>query len=369
MSILTNVAFSVLALYLLTKSIEKTAKGDQAFALFVCALLSGVLSTFSLTNGLLIWPIMFLVCARFRAWPWAIIVAIVGTAIITIYLWNFQTTGLLLDALKHPDELLYFFVTFLGNPLGLTFLPLGLRASTLFGVFAILLVVYHFLRQNWRMDHNSPTVCFLLSVCLFFIGTAGLATIARFKVGAELGVQPVQFALQMRYYSFVSPLLAATLLLGFILHKQNIERVRRNGWIIMDAGALVVSICLCGTAYFKGPSSNLLMLMRDDRERATTAIVAGAPDQIALKSLYAYPDMDIISSVPYLASNRLSVFHSNVDYFLYQIAHNALHKPLPDGMLLDGEWCAGAIVDINKIADVGRSSSTWKSNFRLVIGS
>ena len=101
------------------------------------------------------------------------------------------------------------------------------------------------------------------------------------------------------------------------------------------------------------------MLMHDDRERATTAIVAGAPDQIALKSLYAYPDMDIISSVPYLASNRLSVFHSNVDYFLYQIAHNALHKPLPDGMLLDGEWCAGAIVDINKIADVGRSSSTW----------
>ena len=358
-AILTNVWFSVLALYLLTKSIEKTVKGNQAFALLVCALLSGVLSTFSLTNGLLIWPIMFLVCARFRAWPWAIIVAIVGTVIITTYLWNFQTTGLLLDALKHPDELLYFFVTFLGNPLGLTFLPLGLRASTLFGAFGILLVVYHFFRQNWRIDHDSPTVCFLLSVCLFFIGTAGLATIARFKVGAELGVQPVQFALQMRYYSFVSPLWAATLLLGFILHKQNIERVRGNVWTILDAGALVVSIFICGSAYFKGPSSDLLMLMHDDRERATTAIVAGAPDQNALKSLYPYPDMDIFSSVPYLASNRLSVFHSNVDYFLYQKAHNALHKPLSDGMLLDGEWCAGAIDDINKVADVGRSSSTW----------
>jgi hypothetical protein len=127
----------------------------------------------------------------------------------------------------------------------------------------------------------------------------------------------------------------------------------------MDAGALVISIFICGSAYFKGPNSDLLMLMRDERERATTAIVAGAPDQIALKSLYAYPNMDIISSVPYLASNRLSVFHSDVDYFLYQIAHNALHKPLPDGMSLDGEWCAGAIDDIYKVADVGRSSSTW----------
>ena len=125
----------------------------------------------------------------------------------------------------------------------------------------------------------------------------------------------------------------------------------------MDAGALVISMFVCGSAYFNGPSSDLLLLMHDDRERATTAIVAGAPDQIGLKSLYAYPDMDIISSVPYLASNRLSVFHSNIDYFLYQIAHNALHKPLPDGMLLDGEWCAGAFEDIDKV--VGRSSSTW----------
>ena len=68
-AILTNVWFSVLALYLLITSIERTANGNQAFAIFVCALLSGVLSTFSMANGLLIWPIMVLVCARFRAWP------------------------------------------------------------------------------------------------------------------------------------------------------------------------------------------------------------------------------------------------------------------------------------------------------------
>src|SRR5262249_29958314 len=160
---------------------------------------------------------------------------------------------------------------------GLAILPLGLRASTLFGTLGILLVVYHFFRQNWRIDHDSPTICFLLGVCLFSIGTAALATIARFKVGAALGVQPVEFALQMRYYSFVSPLWAATLLLGFILHKQNLVRVRRNGWIIMDAGALVISMFVCGSAYFNGPSSDLLLLMHDDRERATTAIVAGAP--------------------------------------------------------------------------------------------
>ena len=299
---------------------------------------------------------------------WATIVAIVGTVIITTYLWDFQRTGLLLDTLKHPNELLYFFVTFLGNLI----LPLGLRASTLFGALAILLVVYHFFRQNWQIDHNSPTVCFLLGVCLFSIGTAGLATVARLKWGAELGVQPFMGAigatLQIRYSLFVTPLWAAILLLGFILHKQNTEKVRRNVWTILDAGALVVSIFICGSAYFMAPSSGLLMHIHDDRERATTAIVAGAPDQIALKSLYSFPDMDIIPSVPYLASTRLSVLHSSIDYFLYQKAHNALHKPLSDGMLLDGEWCAGAIGDIDKVVGAGRSSSTWSRIFGWLLG-
>jgi hypothetical protein len=362
-AILTTVWFSVLALYLLVKSIEKTTSGNRAFVLFVCALLSGILGTYSMANGLLIWPIMFLVCVRFRDWPWAIIVALVGTAVITTYLWDFHRTGQLLDALKQPAELIYFFFTFLGNPTGLSLMPLGLRAPTLFGVLGILLVIYHFFRQGWRTDHDSPTVWFLLGVCFFVIGTAGLTSAGRLTFGAELGVQPLMSsieALDLRYYTFVSPLWAATLLLGFILLKRNLEIFPRNAWVILDTGALVVSIGMCGSVYITGPSSKWVMRdLHEPFERVTTAIVAGAPDQLALKFPYPYPDIDILLSVPYLASNRLSIFHSNVDYFLYQQAHDALHKPLSDGMLLDGKWCTGWIDDINKVPDVGRTSTTW----------
>ena len=344
-----NVFFSALALHLLIKSIQNVNR-KHAFALFVCALICGVISTFSLANGLLVWPIMLLVCAWFRAWRWAMIVTTLGTLIIAAYFFGFQETGAVIDALKNPKEFLYFFVTFLGIP---SFGILGPQGTILFGALGILIVVYHFFRQNWRIDRDMPTICLLLGICLFFIATAGMVSIGRFRLDVEPALVP-------RYYSLASPLWAAILLLGFILHKQNLEKAHKSvALTVLDAGVLLVSICICGSAYFTGPSSELLKIhLHDDRELASTAILAGAPDQSVLKNIYPLSDINVLSLVPYLASNRLSVFHSNIDYFLYQKAHNELHKPLSDGALLNGEWCAGAVDNINKI-DMGRSSSTW----------
>ena len=346
-AIILNVFFSVLALHLLIKSIEQKV---NRFALLACGLLCGVLSAFSLANGLLIWPIMLLVCARFQAWRWATIVAIVGTIIVAIYFFDFQETGALIDALKNPKEFLKFFVTFLGIP---SFGVLGPQGTIFFGALGILLIVYHFFRQSWCVDRDMPTICLLLGICLFFIATAGMVSIGRFRLDIDPALVP-------RYYSLASPLWAAILLLGFILHKQNLEKAHKNvALITLDAGVLLVSICICGSAYFTGPSSELLKIhLHDDRELASTAILAGAPDQSVLKNIYPLSDIDVLSLVPYLASNRLSVFHSNIDYFLYQKAHNELQKPLSDGALLNGEWCAGAVDNINKI-DVGRGGSTW----------
>ena len=76
------------------------------------------------------------------------------------------------------------------------------------------------------------------------------------------------------------------------------------------------------------------------------------------KKYLSISDMNIVSLVPYLASNRLSVFDSNIDYFLYQKAHNELGNPLSKGALLEGEWCVGAIDNIRKL-DVGPAGSTW----------
>jgi hypothetical protein len=357
-AIVTTIWFTLLALYLLVKSIEMAEAAKRSVILFVCALLSGILATYSMANGLLIWPIMLLVCTRFREWPRAIIVTLVGIIMITTYLWNFQRTGLLLDAARQPALLLQYLIAFLGN-----IITPSLGMAVLVGTLGILLVLYHFVRQGCHSDRDSPTVWFLLGVCLFCIGTAGLTSLGRFGFGAELGVQPTMSAagaLKLRYYSFVSLLWAALLVLGFIVFKLHSKMVSRNAWLCIDAAALIVAVSVCGSAYLLGPTTDWLMLNRHDRlERAATAIVAGAPDQVALQYIYPYSNIDIRPSVSYLASHRLSLFHSYVDYFLYQEAHAALHKPLIEGMKLDGKWCAGRIDEISKVADEGHSGATW----------
>jgi len=356
-AILTTVWFVVFALYLLVTAIKKPARGKWAVLLFGCALLSGFLATISMANGLLIWPIMFVICARFRHWSWATIVALAGAIMITAYLWNSQRSGLLLDVLKQPSAYLQFLAAFLGNPAIL----LGRTASTLFGALALLLVGYQFFRQSWRTDRDSPIVWFLLGVCLFATGTAAMTSLGRLTFGAEVGVDAGAVGpLALRYYSFISPLWASVLLLGFIQLSQNAENSPGNAWAVLDSAALVVSIGMCAIAYLTGSVPGRAMFDLHDRsERAATAVVVGAPDPVALKFIYPFPDINIFLSVPYLASNRLSVFRSDVDYFLYQQASSGLHKPLSGGMSRDGKWCVGSIDEINKVADAGHAGATW----------
>jgi len=355
-----TVWFSVLALYCLVKSIEQTTGGGhQDLLLFVCAILSGIVATCSMANGLLIWPIMLLPCLVYRAWSWAGIVTVVGVAVAAIYFWDFHGTGMLLDALKQPGALLAYFTVFLGNPA----IALGAEASAAFGILGLGLVCYHFFRQSWRADDDSLNGWFLLCVCLFVIGTAGLVSVGRLKFGAEVGIQSDESAigpLALRYYSFIAPCWVAVLLLGFIRLKQNLKRARGGAWIVFDSGALVLSMGMCAGAYAMGPGTDWLMLNRHERyEQAATAIVAGTPDRTVLKNIYSFSDVDKLLLAPYLASHRLSVFHSDVDLLLYDKMRDMLHKSLPAETSLEGKWCAGSIDEIDKIAGAGPIGVEW----------
>jgi hypothetical protein len=349
--VLTVIWFSVLALYLLIKAIEKKGGDNLALVLFCCALLSAIMATFSMSNGLAIWPVLFIICVRWRNWPWAATIALIGAAIATVYLWDYQSPGghpNPLNALKDPVSLLHYYFAFLGNPVGLE----SLKTSTLFGAFGLLLIAYHFFRQGRLIDGDGPFVSFLFGVCLFVLGTGCLTAVGRSGFG--LGQ-----ALSLRYASFVAPLWAAVLILGFLLLKKNLKDDPGKVWTMLDTVVLIIPICICGSIFFaQSAGRNYSLGEYDHYQRATTAIVAGAPDQVALK--YAHPSAaTVLSLVPYLASNRLSIFHSNSDYFLYQKAHEALHKPLAGGMALDGKWCAGAIDDVPRMTNPAQANTSW----------
>ena len=110
-----------------------------------------------------------------RAWSRAGIATLVGAVVAAIYFWDFHRTGMLLDALQQPGALLAYFTVFLGNPA----IALGTEASAAFGILGLGLVCYHCFRQSWRADNDSLISWFLLCVCLFVIGTAGLVSVGR----------------------------------------------------------------------------------------------------------------------------------------------------------------------------------------------
>lgn len=352
-AIAITVFFVVFALYGLLRSVETA--NPRAALYFLCALLCGIVATCSMANGLLVWPIMLLFATLFRAWSRAAIIALAGIAMTILYLSGFQRTGMLREALDQPGALIAYLVAFLGNPV----MALGLEVSTVFGALGLALPAYYFLRQGLRTDPDSGITWFLFGVCLFAIGTAALTSLGRISFGAEFGNSPnisPTGPLALRYYSFISPLWAAILLLAFLRLKQNAQKPPGNTWAVLDAGALVIAIALCASGYMMGPDAGWFWHYRYERwEHAATAIVADAPDELVLKRIYPFPDVDMLASAPYLASHRLSVFRSDADFFLYQQARSERHRPLAGAMARDGQWCAGSIGKIDKV----ESNPNW----------
>ena len=181
-AIQTAIWFSVFALYCLAKSIEKTENANWTVALFFSALFSGILATCSMANGLLIWPIMFLMCVRFRVWPRAVIVALVAAAMTAIYLWDFQRSGLLFDSLKHPGALLHYLIAFLEIRDGAWFA----NVNFVWRAWYILPAIILFAKVGAPIATRQP---FGFPRCLFVChGTAGLTALA-VSFGAEEGNQ------------------------------------------------------------------------------------------------------------------------------------------------------------------------------------
>jgi len=367
-TILTAVFFSVLALHLVLVSIERDTTVGGGGLWLAGALGCGLLSTYSMANGLLIWPIMMLVCIRFRRWRHAVIVAAFGTAVGLSYLWNSQRTGMLLNALTQPAELISYAITFLGNFIYLPFLPPN-RSAAIFGCIALLLVVYHFVRQTTRAGEDRYAVWLFLGVCLFSVGTAGLTAWGRIRFGAEVGLEPGAIVpVQLRYYSFTAPLWASAVALSVLSLQRSVSERARGPMPILDAFAFIVSCAVCAAIYLTSPSAaQLVEYIKRPLERDAAAIVSGAPDQQAMKHIYPFPDVDVPSLVPYLVDRRLSIFQSEADRILYARAHHTLQRPIFEAAATNVR-CAVRIEELSVMERAAGDQSGWHQLQGAILG-
>jgi len=199
----------------------------------------GVLATYSFANGILIWPIGFLLLVLLRhtrprfwrqelgAWGG------VGLTVIASYLYGYETPAYhpsLLEALRQPLHSALYLLAYLGQPMGNVHLIL----SVCMGALALLVwgvTLAQLLACRVSLNALAPWI----GLALYALGTAAMTAFGRVDEGLEQ-------ALSSRYVTVANPLWVAVVVQLYWVAKVS------DGWIIrrlLPAKLVLLCLALC----------------------------------------------------------------------------------------------------------------------------
>ncbi len=256
----------------------------------------GGAATYSLANGLVVWPIIIAVLLLRRVGKRVIgIVSLAGGLFVASYLWQYESVAghsSYRESLADPIGMARYIATFLGAPAG----ALGLTAAQVLGVVGVALLAFLVLatlRSREREDQLPMT--WGAAVATFVLVSATLTALGRLDFGITL-------ALGSRYSIAVGVFWAgvAAGMAPFVARKAR-----------PSAGSRALGNSLRGLAYVMtllavalfwsvtaAPSDAILNHLRTRSEPMLAAHVAGVRDDIAVMA--SYPGHE-----PQLAFSRL----------------------------------------------------------------
>lgn len=306
--------------------------------LLAVAIASAVLASFSMANGLGVWPLMVLLALRLRPGFWsAAAIAAVGAATCAFYLTGFgwadpycpprkvvETAGL-----RRPDASAAFLATYLGAPVRL---PDGFQrplAAVVAGATGLAIWIA-MARRCWTRAVRREDAVRRVAVCvaLFVLGSALLTTYGRATPRLLHGMSP----------RYATPALVfwGALLVFAVLSRRGILRA--------------ASFALCGTMVVAAAASNQALVLHERnysaRVRATaTGLLLGVTDIPRMSEHLTHdPERDLGTYVPFLRENRLSLFHAG-DWPLAGRPLADLGRPAGD--------CEGCIEEIEVCRESG----------------
>jgi hypothetical protein len=178
------------------------ASADLSFKRYSAALMCGAVANYSMGNGILFWPLSFLLLLeRPLSYPrrkmmlklWAIIAPL----ILGSYLFHYQSQPhhpALTFALRHPVESWRYFLTFLGSPLSLGTPEVAEKAG-FFSLLLSVLTVYYGRKIFYKSTGMKLAVLPWFGLAIYSLSSALLITFARVGFG-------VNQALSLRYIPF-----------------------------------------------------------------------------------------------------------------------------------------------------------------------
>src|SRR5713226_5741843 len=275
----------------------KAASGWKFGAAVGCALLS----SYSLVNGLITWPLLVLEALALRLPKKLILVlGLIGSVVIGTYLIGYKRPPQLgmgfIGILARPHYAIAITGMILGGPLSVLSLRWGAVAG-LVGMGAALFLLV----RRFREYSRQPAAAFFAMVTLFHLLTTVSLVIGRISpewLASLHGTDP----LPSRYYTSPFMFWAALFILGLKSISSD-----RWGWVPIAAVSPVILALTFGTARWQVREAQNWVDYYHSMDAASSAFLVGVSDQRYLERVY--PAEDIRTRlVEVIKRYRLSVF-------------------------------------------------------------
>ena len=309
----------------------------SAVASLACCVLSAVVATFSMANGLLVWPLVILVALERRAGRLDLsILLTVAVAAIAFYAHGYKAVAghtPVTAALHRPLDAASYGLAYLGAVVA----PQDIQGAQDMGLILAVLLVVLAARRIARRERLDRLDLFSWGAVLFVLLSAAVTTLGRFEFGAIQALSP-------RYVTPDAVLWSATAVLA-------LKEVRAA--VAVAAHGLCCSSVALLTAWLALADQPLAFERMADHEAkmrvASDAVVVGVTDPATLADLG--PSAEQVGRVAaYLRPQALSVFDSREAGWMKEKLDRIF-------AVRDDPSCIGKIEEVRAL-DLGVASGT-----------
>ena len=307
----------------------------SAVAPLACCVLSAIVATFCMANGLLVWPLVVLVALERRASRLALSVLLVAAAAsIAFYAHGYAAVAghtPVTDALHRPRDAVSYGFTYLGAVVA----PQNFRWARSMGVVLAVLLAVLAGRRIARRERLDRLDLFSWGVVLFVLLSAVVTTLGRFEFGAIQALSP-------RYVTPDAVLWSATAVLAF-------KEVRAA--VARGLCCACVALLAAWLAIVNQPLAFERMADHEAKMRvASDAVVAGVSDPATLADLG--PSAEQVGHVSgYLRPQALSVFGSREAGWMDKKLDRIF-------IVRDDPSCLGSIDEVRALGPGGSSGTS-----------
>jgi hypothetical protein len=271
-------------------------RGERGVGAWAATLGWAAAASFSMANGLVVWPVLLLLGLWLRLPRGALgVLAGAGALVVAAYLWGYARPpghGELLSALASPGRLLGYLAALFGSP----FRAFGLAGAQVLGAVGLAAAAGLGLRVVRRGPGARPGEGTLAALLLFAVGSGAMVALGR-------AGQPLEQAFESRYATFSLWLWAGAAALG---HLALASRRAAPSWA--PAALLLALLLLLGaTLPLQREASREVAARRPALDRAALALRVGVDDPGAVVRIHPRP-AKVFRLTPVLRRRQLSVF-------------------------------------------------------------